>query len=70
MPRRLFRALLAAGPATVGAVTACLVVVASLVTCARGCHVAAAFAAETRDPETVAFLERSAAALAARDASR
>ena len=37
MPRRLFRALLAVGPATVGVVSA-LLVVASLVTCSRLCH--------------------------------
>lgn len=59
MPRRLFRALLAVGPATVGAVAA-LVVVASLVTCSRYCRPVAAAAD--------AFIDECRALLAARDA--
>jgi hypothetical protein len=59
MPRRLFRALLAVGPATVGVVAA-LVVVASLVTCSHYCRSAAAVAD--------AFIDECRALLAARDA--
>ncbi len=59
MPKRLFRALLTAGPATVGIVVAFLVV-ASLVTCSRYCHSAAAVAD--------AFIDECRALLAARDA--
>lgn len=59
MPRSLFRALVTAGPATVGIVVAFLVV-ASLVTCSHFCTSAASVAD--------AFIDECRALLAARGA--